>query len=171
MKKGKSEAGALAGAGGIEHLKKGPWHRGFLNRNPRFDSIFDSFLPPTHRIIVDRPRSGCKPPTHSDTSESASLYIGHPLGNEQRSRGLLEGVMSGREFKTHLLSAFALTIGNILSVALPLAVLIIWVCSRSAHQALASSLRRRAAESLRDARSHPPPRSDRQPGELARLFR
>jgi hypothetical protein len=37
--------------------------------------------------------------------------------------------MSGREFKTDLISAFALTIGNTLGVALPLALLIIWVCS------------------------------------------
>jgi hypothetical protein len=37
--------------------------------------------------------------------------------------------MSGREFDTDLLSALALTIGTALSVALPLAVLIIWVCS------------------------------------------
>ena len=37
--------------------------------------------------------------------------------------------MSGREFGTDLLSALALTIGNALGVGLPLAVLIIWVCS------------------------------------------
>jgi hypothetical protein len=37
--------------------------------------------------------------------------------------------MSGREFETDLLSVFALTIGSALGVALPLAVLIIWVCS------------------------------------------
>jgi hypothetical protein len=35
----------VAGAGGIEPLKKGLWHKGFFNRNPRFYSIFDSFLP------------------------------------------------------------------------------------------------------------------------------
>jgi hypothetical protein len=53
----KISALALAGAGGIEPLKKGPWHKGFFNRNPRFDSIFDSFLPPTRRIMVGRPCS------------------------------------------------------------------------------------------------------------------
>jgi len=37
--------------------------------------------------------------------------------------------MSGREFETNLLSAFALTISSALGVGLPLAVLIIWVCS------------------------------------------
>jgi hypothetical protein len=37
--------------------------------------------------------------------------------------------MSGREFCIDLLSAFASTIGTTFGVALPLAVLIIWVCS------------------------------------------
>jgi hypothetical protein len=37
--------------------------------------------------------------------------------------------MSGREFETDLLSAFAMTIGGALGVALPLAMLIIWTCS------------------------------------------
>jgi hypothetical protein len=37
--------------------------------------------------------------------------------------------MSGREFETDLLSAFAMTIGGALGVALPLAVLIIFICS------------------------------------------
>ena len=41
----------------------------------------------------------------------------------------MEYVMSGREFETDLISAFALTIGSAISVGLPLAVLIIWVCS------------------------------------------
>jgi hypothetical protein len=57
------------------------------------------------------------------------FLIVHPLGNEQRSWGLLECVMSGREFETDLLSAFALTIGSALGVGLPLTILIIWVCS------------------------------------------
>jgi hypothetical protein len=37
--------------------------------------------------------------------------------------------MSGGEFETDLFSAFALTIGGALSIGLPLAVLIILVCS------------------------------------------
>jgi hypothetical protein len=37
--------------------------------------------------------------------------------------------MSVREFETDLFSALVLTIGTSLGVALPLAVLIIWVCS------------------------------------------
>jgi hypothetical protein len=37
--------------------------------------------------------------------------------------------MSGREFETDLLSAFALTIGSALSIAIPLAMLTIWICS------------------------------------------
>jgi hypothetical protein len=37
--------------------------------------------------------------------------------------------MSGREFETDLFSALVSTIGTSISVALPLAVLIIWVCS------------------------------------------
>ena len=41
----------------------------------------------------------------------------------------MECVMSGREFETDLLSAFALTIGSALGVGLPLTILIIWVCS------------------------------------------
>jgi len=37
--------------------------------------------------------------------------------------------MPGSEFETDLFSAFALTIGGALGIALPMAVLIIWVCS------------------------------------------
>jgi hypothetical protein len=43
--------------------------------------------------------------------------------------GSLGCIMSGREFETDLLSAFALTIGSALSIAIPLAMLTIWICS------------------------------------------
>ena len=60
----------------------------------------------------------------------ACFLIVHPLGNEQRSWGALwSSIMSGREFETDLLSAFVSTVGTTFGVALPLAVLIIWVCS------------------------------------------
>jgi hypothetical protein len=60
----------------------------------------------------------------------ACFLIVHPLGDEHLLvGGSLECVMSGREFETDLFSALVSTIGTSLSVALPLAVLIIWVCS------------------------------------------
>ena len=59
-------------------------------------------------------------------------FIVHPLGDGRCSWGL-DGVtvMTKRELQVedNLLSAFAITIGGALGVGLPMALVIIWLCS------------------------------------------
>jgi hypothetical protein len=76
---------------------------------------------------------GVQHPHSRDLASAACLDL-LPLdrssfGQRATLVGALGCVMSGREFETDLLSAFALTIGSALGVGLPLTILIIWVCS------------------------------------------
>jgi hypothetical protein len=50
----------LAGAGGIEPFEKCLWHKGFSNRHPRFDSIFDSFRPLLARMRSPSAALNCR---------------------------------------------------------------------------------------------------------------